>query len=110
MSGAPLRLGSRRSPLARLQTQEIVRRLARHFGESRPIEVVYRATSGDRDRRPHRSPDFADTLEEALRDGEIDIAVHSAKDLPAPLDADFALIAGPRRVDPREALVISGDR
>ncbi|MHB1434507.1 MAG: hydroxymethylbilane synthase [Thermoplasmata archaeon] len=110
MTGAPLRVGSRRSPLARVQTEEVVRRLTAHFAGSRPIETVYRTPSGDRDRRPQRSPDFADALEAALREHRIDLAVHSAKDLPAPLDRGFVLLAGPRRADPREALVVGRAR
>jgi hydroxymethylbilane synthase len=103
----PLRVGSRRSPLARLQTAEIVRRLAVDLAGARPIETVYRTPSGDRNRRRGESPDFADALEAELRSRRIDLAVHSAKDLPAPLPQGFRLIAGPRRADPREALVVA---
>lgn len=110
MSGPPLRVGSRRSPLARLQTEEVVRRLTACLAGARPIETVYRTPSGDRDRRVGRSPDFADALETALREHRIDVAVHSAKDLPAPLPRSFRLIAGPRRADPHEALVVARDR
>jgi hydroxymethylbilane synthase len=100
----PLRLGSRRSPLARRQTEEIASWLTPVLPDW-PIEIVFRTPSGDRDRRPGRPPDFADALEAALKDGSIDIAVHSAKDLSAPLDPAFRLVAGARRADPREALV-----
>ena len=107
MTGPPLRVGSRRSPLARLQTEEVVRRLAADLAVARPIETVYRTPSGDRDHRRGQSPDFADALETALRAHRIDLAVHSAKDLPAPLPRGFRLIAGLRRADPREALVVA---
>ncbi len=107
MTEAPLRVGSRRSPLARWQTAEVVRRWTAVRAEGRPIETVYRTPSGDRDRRRGQSPDFADALEAALRDRQIDVAVHSAKDLPAPLPRGFRLIAGPRRADPHEALVVA---
>ncbi len=110
MTVPSLRVGSRRSPLARRQAAEIVRRLTAHVSTSRALEIVYLTPSGDRDRRRRQSPDFADALESALRGREIDLAVHSAKDLPAPVDRDFVLIAGARRADPHEALVVGRDR
>jgi hydroxymethylbilane synthase len=48
---------------------------------------------------------FTKELEEALRRGEIDLAVHSAKDLPAQMPDDLAMAAIPRREDPRDALI-----
>jgi hydroxymethylbilane synthase len=48
---------------------------------------------------------FVKEIEEALLDGRADIAVHSAKDLPAVLHPDLPLVAFPERADPRDALV-----
>ena len=48
---------------------------------------------------------FTAELEEALRAGTIDLAVHSAKDLPAVMAQDLAVVAVPARADPRDALV-----
>lgn len=48
---------------------------------------------------------FVTEIEEALRQGRLDLAVHSAKDLPSELPLDMALAAFPRRADPRDALV-----
>jgi len=48
---------------------------------------------------------FTKEIEEALRDGRIDVAVHSLKDLPTTLPAGLMLAAVPRRADPAEALV-----
>jgi hydroxymethylbilane synthase len=62
-------------------------------------------TSGDRDRTPGGSTDFTDTIDRALLRGDIDLAVHSAKDLPAELGPRFRLVACPRRADPRDCLV-----
>jgi len=48
---------------------------------------------------------FTGELTEALRDGRVHIAVHSAKDLPAEMDAEFTIAAAPPRADPRDAIV-----
>src|SRR5262249_984413 len=48
---------------------------------------------------------FVKELEEALRDGRADLAVHSAKDVPFELPEEFGLCAFPERDDPRDALV-----
>ena len=50
---------------------------------------------------------FTRQLEDALRDGSIDMAVHSAKDVPTYLDDDLTISAVPQRADPRDALVTS---
>lgn len=61
--------------------------------------------SGDRDLRAGGSPDFTDTLDQALAAGTIDLAVHSAKDLPLELPNGLTLAANPKRADPRDCLV-----
>ncbi len=101
-----LRIGTRRSPLARAQTGEVVRRLARS-GSGARFETVPIETSGDRDRSTGGSPDFTDAIDRALLRGEIDLAVHSAKDLPVTLDPRLELGACPRRADPRDGLVVA---
>lgn len=63
-------------------------------------------TRADRDLRPGRPADFTSTLESALRAREIDLAVHSAKDLLAEDSAGLAVAAYPRRADPRDCLVL----
>jgi hydroxymethylbilane synthase len=50
---------------------------------------------------------FTEQLEDALRDGSIDLAVHSAKDVPTYLDDDLEISMVPLRADPRDALVTS---
>ncbi len=101
-----LRVGTRRSPLARAQTDLVLRRLARNApGVAFTVNPI--DTSGDRDRAVSTSPDFTDAIDRALRRGEVDLAVHSAKDLPVRLDDSLELVACPRRADPRDCLVVA---
>jgi hydroxymethylbilane synthase len=105
---SPIRVGTRRSRLARVQTGLVVDRLARRVPDHR-FETVPIETSGDRDRRAGSSPDFTDAIDRALARGEIDLAVHSAKDLPSELDRRFVLAACPPRADPRDCLIVAAD-
>ena len=106
---ASFRVGTRRSPLARAQAESVVARLIRTVPAAR-FEVVPLDASGDRDLTPGSSPDFTDALDRALLRGELDLAVHSAKDLPAELDPELAIVACPRRADPRDCLVANTPR
>lgn len=103
------RVGTRRSRLARAQTDWVLARLARAAPGVRwePFPVD---TSGDRDRAVGSSPDFTDTIDRALLRGEVELAVHSAKDLPVELDPRFELLACPVREDPRDCLVVPPGR
>ena len=101
-----IRVGTRRSALARAQTDLVLARLARLDPNTR-FEATHVDTSGDRDRTLGTSPDFTDTIDRALLRGEVDLAVHSAKDLPAMLDRRFEILACPRRGDPRDCLVVA---
>lgn len=101
-----IRVGTRRSRLARTQTASVLARLARANPEGR-FEPVPLETSGDRALGPGASPDFTDTIDRALLRQEIDLAVHSAKDLPVKLDREFELLACPPRADPRDCLVVA---
>jgi hydroxymethylbilane synthase len=102
---AAIRVGTRRSLLARTQTDWVLARLAR-VAPDRRFEAIAIDTSGDRDRSLGGSPDFTDAIDRALQRGELDLAVHSAKDLPVELDPGLELAACPRRTDPRDCLVI----
>ncbi|CAA9558039.1 MAG: Porphobilinogen deaminase [uncultured Thermomicrobiales bacterium] len=105
----PLRLGTRGSALARAQTQRVIDLLAGRT-PSLPAEPRVIRTEGDVDKV---SPltliggrgVFTSALQEALARGEIDAAVHSAKDLPSEQPAWTALAAFPEREDPRDVLV-----
>jgi len=104
---APIRVGTRRSPLARIQTDHVLQYLRRGTPTRRFVPTPI-DTSGDRDRGPGGSTDYTDAIDRALATGAVDLAVHSAKDLPAELDPRFVLAACPPREDPRDCLVVAG--
>src|SRR5881392_1865953 len=101
-----LRVGSRGSRLALTQAELAAARLRRPGVE---IALVPITTAGDRDRtRPFGEIGargvFVKELEEALLDGRIDVAVHSAKDMTSTDTEGLAVGAYLERVDPRDAL------
>jgi hydroxymethylbilane synthase len=100
-----LRIGTRGSKLALAQTGTVADAL-RAAGER--VELVVISTAGDRSDRPVSEIGvgaFTSALREALVSGEIDVAVHSYKDLPTAPDPRLVLAAVPAREDPRDALV-----
>ena len=102
-----LRLGTRRSSLATTQSTWVADRL-RALGHE--VELVEIMTEGDRDRTTPLATMggtgvFVSALREALRDGSVDLAVHSLKDLPTTPEDDLVVAAIPTREDPRDALV-----
>lgn len=99
-----LRVGTRSSRLARTQTDLVIAQLTK-VAPGTVFEVVPVVTSGDRDRSLGSSPDFTDAIDRALVRGDVDLAVHSAKDLPLVLGRKLELVACPRRADPRDCLV-----
>ena len=109
MNEAPaLRIGTRGSQLALWQARAVSRLLAR---EGRPSEIVIIKTAGDRLQAAPLSEVggkrlFVKEIEDALIRCEIDVAVHSAKDMPAVLPAGLDVAATLRREDPRDALVL----
>jgi hydroxymethylbilane synthase len=107
-----LRIGTRRSDLALAQAGE-VRLLLKGIGVE--AQLVPLTTTGDEGGSAEASATglkglWIDTIVTALRDGEIDVAVHSAKDLPAEDEGDLVIGAVPQRADPRDVLVLRGDR
>jgi hydroxymethylbilane synthase len=103
-----LRLGTRRSPLALAQAEEVRRRLFEH---GVPSEIVPMSTSGDEGAPSADVPAglkglFVDTIMDALERDEIDVAVHSAKDLPAEDEGGLVIAAVPPRVDPSDVMVL----
>ena len=108
---APLRLGTRRSALATTQSGHVADAL-RSLGHE--VELVPVTTEGDVSRAPLATLGgtgvFAAALREALVRGEIDLAVHSLKDLPTAPHPDLTVAAVPRREDPRDAVVTADGR
>jgi hydroxymethylbilane synthase len=68
------------------------------------VELVEITTSGDRGRGPGDKSRFVKEIEEALLAGSIDLAVHSAKDVPGVLPDGLAIVGVPEREDARDAL------
>lgn len=103
-----LRFGTRTSRLALVQTRDAIRRLASLLPGLR-FEEVGVSTPGDRDLsldlRESPQDFFTRDLDEKLLAGEIDLAVHSAKDLPDPLPDDVDWFWLPWREDPRDVLI-----
>ncbi len=102
-----LRLGTRRSALAMTQSALVAELLTAATG--RAVELVEVVTRGDVSREPLSSIGgtgvFVSALREALERGDVDLAVHSLKDLPTAPAPGLALAAVPEREDPRDALV-----
>ncbi|WP_277500116.1 hydroxymethylbilane synthase [Nocardioides sp. ChNu-99] len=103
----PLRLGTRASALATTQSGHVAALITERTG--RPVELVEVTTHGDVNRAPLASIGgtgvFVSALRDALLDGEVDLAVHSLKDLPTGSAAGIALAAVPPREDPRDVVV-----
>ncbi len=93
-----LRVGTRGSALALAQAQQVARRLG---GDAQVVPIT---TSGDRGTLVGDKSRWVKELELALLAGEIDVAVHSAKDVPAELPDGLALVGVPERIDARDAL------
>jgi len=110
MSGAsptqPIRLGARTSALARAQANEVATALAAGGTE---VSFVGITTTGDLDQRQLTEIGgtgvFVSAVRDALRRDEIDLAVHSLKDLPTTAAEDLEIIAIPVREDTRDVLV-----
>ena len=103
----PIRLGTRASRLAVAQSQDVADRLAAVSG--RPVELVTVTSEGDTNRASLASLGgtgvFASALREALVAGEVDVLVHSLKDLPTAPYPGLTIAAVPKRADARDVLV-----
>jgi hydroxymethylbilane synthase len=108
---APLRIGTRGSPLALVQARTVRARLAAALGVNEgTIELVIIRTTGDAIQdRPLAEEGgkglFTKEIEEALLDGRIDLAVHSSKDMPTVLPPGLMLAACLEREDPRDVFI-----
>ncbi len=110
-----IRIGTRASKLALAQS-EAVARLLRDANPGVAVELVEITTRGDADRETPLSEGssvgwFTTAIQQALLRNEIDIAVHSYKDLPTKRPDGLTIAAVPLRADPRDVLVSrSGQR
>jgi hydroxymethylbilane synthase len=109
-----LRIGTRGSPLALVQANQVRERLiAAHQLDPHAVSLAIIRTSGDMilDRPLAEAGGkglFTKEIEQALLDGSVDLAVHSAKDLPTILPQGLAISAFLTREDPRDALIARG--
>jgi hydroxymethylbilane synthase len=104
-----LRLGSRESPLALMQTNLVAQRLHKHWPDLK-LEVKTFKTQGDLilDQSLSKVGDkglFVKELEVALLEGHIDLAIHSMKDMPGDLPGGLTLTSVTEREDPRDVLL-----
>ena len=99
MTAAALRIGTRGSTLALAQARAVQRLLPE------PTELVVITTAGDAGLAVGDKSRWVDALETALTGDDIDLAVHSAKDVPGELAPGTEIVAAPRRADPFDVLV-----
>jgi hydroxymethylbilane synthase len=104
-----IRIGTRGSKLALAQTAWVKAQVEEQYPDAR-IETILIKTSGDRFSETNiraigGKGIFTKEIEDALLSEEIDLAVHSMKDLPTELPAGLTVAAVPRREDPRDVLV-----
>lgn len=107
-----MRLGTRGSQLALYQARAVAARLLAETGEACDIAVIQ--TSGDRLADAPLAEVggkrlFVKEIEDALLAGDVDLAVHSSKDLPAALPDGLEIAAVLPREDPRDALILRAD-
>jgi hydroxymethylbilane synthase len=93
-----MRVGTRGSALALVQARWVAERLGAG------VEVVEIATLGDRGAAVNDKSRWVSELERALLDGRIDVAVHSAKDVPTALPEGLELVAIPERAEARDVI------
>jgi hydroxymethylbilane synthase len=103
-----VRVVTRGSPLALIQTRLVVDLLAKRWPDLQ-FEVVTASTPGDRDKQTPLTTlgqgVFVKGVEEQLLDGRVDLAVHSLKDVPTVETPGLTLAAFPLRADARDGLV-----
>jgi hydroxymethylbilane synthase len=96
-----MRVGTRASALALAQARWVADRLGRAGAD---VEIVEITTLGDRGASVQDKSRWVSELERALLDDRIDVAVHSAKDVPTDLEEGLELVAVPERADARDAI------
>ncbi len=105
-----IRVGSRESRLAVIQSQIVMEKI-KEYNPDIELELVTMKTTGDiiLDRTLDKIGGkglFVKELDRALRNNEVDITVHSGKDVPMEVPEDLPLVAFSKREDPRDVLVL----
>ncbi|WP_314061967.1 hydroxymethylbilane synthase [uncultured Vagococcus sp.] len=106
----PVRVGTRNSPLAMIQTKMVVEALAKETPDCQ-FDLVLIGTKGDRDKVTPLSQlgtqgIFTDELGLAILENQIDFAVHSLKDMPLKRREDLIVASLPKREDPFDSLLM----
>jgi hydroxymethylbilane synthase len=106
-----LEVGARDSALSQAQTKEILKLLKKHHPKVR-FFCNWMSSPGDRDQKTSlqnldKTDFFTKDVDTALKERVVRIAIHSAKDLPAPLPEELSIIALTYPLDPRDMLVPS---
>ena len=105
MAEPALRLGTRGSALALAQAKAV----AKSLGDAEIVPIKTSGDEGQHEAGPHTpggdKSRFVKEIERALLDGEVDLGVHSAKDLPTELPKGLEIAGVPAREDPRDAYV-----
>ena len=108
-----IRIATRKSPLALAQTQLFIQHISNNQNNAK-FQILQLETSGDLNRDWSLPLEggkglFTSELERALADGQADVAIHSAKDMPTEIDDSLPVAGYLNREDPRDALIkISG--
>ena len=108
-----IRIATRKSTLALAQTHLFIQHI-KNSGSSAKFQILQLETSGDLNRNLSLPLEggkglFTSELERAIADGQADVAIHSAKDMPTEMDDSLSVAGYLTREDPRDALVkISG--
>src|SRR5210317_98421 len=104
-----IRIATRRSPLAMLQTHEVIERI-KLFSPESICEIVQMESEGDLTDAPLHTIGgkglFVSKLETAIANDVADIAVHSLKDVPAIIDSQFSIAATLPREDEGDAILL----
>lgn len=108
-----IKIGTRKSPLAQIQADNVISRLQNLFPEHRFFKVLI-TTAGDLDQKTSLSQMggqgiFVKNIQQKLLTGEIDLAVHSAKDLPSLEPSGLTLAAFPERAPAGDALILRNE-
>ncbi|MCU0580484.1 MAG: hydroxymethylbilane synthase, partial [Desulfobacterota bacterium] len=109
MNDTPFRIGTRGSPLALKQATWVKEQLTEHFPQ-RAVELIIIKTQGDKIQDVPLAQVggkglFVKEIEEALLQEQVDLAVHSMKDMPGDLPPGLQIGAVPEREDPRDVFL-----